>query len=400
MIIILNFGGQYTHLIARRIRELGCYAEILPFDISSSKIKELKPNGLILSGSPFSVYDENAPLPKSEIFSLNIPILGICYGQQIIAKILGGEVEKGKLREFGREILTVLDKKNLFKGLNKKEAVWFSHGDLVTKLPKGFKVIGKSRTSKIASFANSDNKIFGIQFHPEVIHTNKGLKIIENFIYGICNEKKSWKISNIKNIFSKDYYNITKEVSFRPVVSVFHFVNYFIWGNRAYGFRILELLIYSLICVCMYILCLKLFQNQTIAFISAVVFSLHPVHCEALGCISLGYGELLFSLFFLLAFIFYLNALEEFNANNIVFSYLFWIFALLSKETADILPVIILAHLVIYKYLNRRADSGIVQLRDSVGKKLLCFLSGYVLLILQNLFVTFLNLVGIINCFG
>ena len=198
MIIILNFGGQYTHLIARRIRELGCYAEILPFDTSSSKIKELKPSGLILSGSPFSVYNENAPLPGSEIFSLNIPVLGICYGQQIIAKILGGEVEKGKLREFGREILTVLDKKNIFKGLNEKETVWFSHGDLVTKLPKGFKVIGKSRTSKIASFANSDNKIFGIQFHPEVIHTDRGLKIIENFIYGICNEKKLWKISNIK----------------------------------------------------------------------------------------------------------------------------------------------------------------------------------------------------------
>src|SRR3989344_3572670 len=199
MIIILNFGSQYTHLIARRIRELGCYAEILPFDISSSKIKELKPNGLILSGSPFSVYDKNAPFPRSEIFSLNIPILGICYGQQIIAKMLGGEVRKGKLREFGREILTVLDRKSLFKGLNKKEVVWFSHGDLVTKPPTGFKIIGRSRTSKIASFVSNDNKTFGIQFHPEVIHTNKGLKILENFVYGICNEKKSWRISNIKN---------------------------------------------------------------------------------------------------------------------------------------------------------------------------------------------------------
>lgn len=199
MIIILNFGSQYTHLIARRIRELGCYAEILPFDTSSLEIKKLKPSGLILSGSPFSVYDNNAPLPSSEIFSLNIPILGICYGQQIIAEILGGEVRKGKLREFGREILTVLDKKSLFKGLNKKEAVWFSHGDLVTKLPEEFKIIGRSRSSKLASFASKDNKIFGIQFHPEVIHTNKGLKILENFVYRVCNEKKSWRISNIKN---------------------------------------------------------------------------------------------------------------------------------------------------------------------------------------------------------
>lgn len=199
MIIILNFGGQYTHLIARRIRELGCYAEISPFDISLSEIIKLKPSGLILSGSPFSVYDNNAPFPESEIFSLNIPILGICYGQQVIAEMLGGDVQKGNLREFGRETLTVLDKKSLFKGLSKKEMVWFSHGDLVAKSPKGFKTIGKSRTSKIASFAGNDNKIFGIQFHPEVIHTNNGLKILENFVYGICKEKKSWRLSNIKN---------------------------------------------------------------------------------------------------------------------------------------------------------------------------------------------------------
>lgn len=199
MIIILNFGGQYTHLIARRIRELGCYAEILSFDASSEKIRKLKPSGLILSGSPFSVYDDNAPFPQKEIFNLNIPILGICYGQQVMAKMLGGEVQKGKTREFGREILTVLNKKGLFWGLNKKESVWFSHGDLVVKPPKGFKIIGRSRTSKIASFASPDNKIFGIQFHPEVIHTNKGLKILENFVYRVCLEEKSWTIGNIKN---------------------------------------------------------------------------------------------------------------------------------------------------------------------------------------------------------
>lgn len=199
MIAILNFGSQYTHLIARRIRESGCHVEILPFDESISKIKNLKPKGLILSGSPFSVYDENAPFPPKGIFCLNIPILGICYGQQLLAKMLGGNVKKGKIREFGRELITVLDRSSLFKGLRRKETVWFSHGDLVTKLPKGFRVIAKSKTSKIASFVGNDNRIFGIQFHPKVIHTDRGSKILENFVHRICFEKKNWRISNIKN---------------------------------------------------------------------------------------------------------------------------------------------------------------------------------------------------------
>lgn len=199
MIAILNFGSQYTHLIARRIRELGHYAEILPSDVSLSKIKNLKPNGLILSGSPSSVHDKEAPFPIREIFNLDIPILGICYGQQLIAKMLGGEVRKGDTREFGREMLTVLNRNSIFEGLKQKEIVWFSHGDLVTKSPKGFKITAESRTSKVASFANDKDKIFGIQFHPEVIHTNKGLKILENFVHKICRERKGLRISSIKN---------------------------------------------------------------------------------------------------------------------------------------------------------------------------------------------------------
>ena len=198
MIIVLNFGSQYTHLIARRLRELGIYAEILPFNTSVAEITKLKPQGIILSGSPSSVYNRNAPLPTKRIFDLNIPILGICYGQQAIAKLLGGEVKLGKLKEFGREGITILDIGSLFKGCNKKEIVWFSHGDMVTKLPKDFKGIARSKTCRIAAFANNNNRIFGIQFHPEVTHTTHGLKILKNFIYNICKEKKSWGIGDIK----------------------------------------------------------------------------------------------------------------------------------------------------------------------------------------------------------
>src|SRR4030042_4411953 len=124
MIIVLNFGSQYVHLIARRLRGVGSYAEILPFNTSISKIIELKPKGIILSGSPSSVCNKNAPFPSNGIFNLNIPILGICYGQQIIAKLLGGEVKTGEIKEFGREGITILDKSSLFKECNKKETVW------------------------------------------------------------------------------------------------------------------------------------------------------------------------------------------------------------------------------------------------------------------------------------
>lgn len=198
MIIILNFGGQYTHLIARRLRELGSCAEILPFNTPATKIIKLKPRGIILSGSPSSVYDKDAPFPNKGIFNLDIPILGICYGQQLIAKLLGGEVKPGKLKEFGREKIIISNKSSLFKGCNKKEVVWFSHGDTVTKLPKGFKRTAGSRTCGIAAFVSNNNQIFGVQFHPEVTHTTHGLKILKNFIYNICKEKESWRISDIK----------------------------------------------------------------------------------------------------------------------------------------------------------------------------------------------------------
>ncbi len=237
MIIVLNFGSQYTHLISRRIRELGCYSEILPFDSKVSQIKKFNPKGLILSGGPFSIYDKDALFPTKGIFKLNIPILGICYGQQLITKMLGGKVKRGKSGEYGRETITILEKSNLppttfqgdkfgqtdhtksggglFKGLNKKEKVWFSHGDSVIKLPQNFKRIAESRTCRIAAFADDDNKIFGVQFHPEVTHTVHGLDILKNFIYDICREKKVWKIGDIKdNIIAK----IQAQIGKKPVL--------------------------------------------------------------------------------------------------------------------------------------------------------------------------------------
>lgn len=215
MILVLDFGSQYTHLIVRRIRDLGSYAEILPFNPPLEKIAAIKPQGIIFSGGPFSVYDKNAPFPVKGIFNLNIPILGICYGQQAIAKMLGGTVKAGKSREFGRETITVLNRNSLFGGCKKKETVWFSHGDIVADAPKGFKAIARSKTCRIAAFADNDNLIFGIQFHPEVTHTANGLKILGNFIYDICKEKKSWKISSIKKHLTAE---IKKQTKGKPVL--------------------------------------------------------------------------------------------------------------------------------------------------------------------------------------
>lgn len=204
MIIILNFGSQFAHLIARRVRDLGVKAEILAFDTPASEIRELNPVGIILSGGPSSVLEKNSPRPDKEIFKLDIPILGICYGHQVMARMLGGNVAKGEHREFGKEILNIKDKKGIFKGLSSKEVVWFSHGDQVIKLPQGFKATAATATCKYAAFANLKSDFFGIQFHPEVTHTQHGRKLLENFLFSICNVKKNWRISSVtKSIISE-----------------------------------------------------------------------------------------------------------------------------------------------------------------------------------------------------
>ena len=197
MILVLNFGGQYCHLIARRVRDFGVYAEILPCDVSLKEIGKLKPDGIILSGGPASVYEHNAPAMDRKILGLGIPILGICYGLQLIAKYVGGEVLGGKLKEFGKKDMHVKKPGKLLKRLSKKEEVWMSHGDLVAKLPNDFEILASTDTCKIAAFENNERKLYGIQFHAEVAHTPKGSQILQNFVFDICRAKKDWRIGNL-----------------------------------------------------------------------------------------------------------------------------------------------------------------------------------------------------------
>src|SRR3989344_9339662 len=215
MIIVLNFGGQYCHLIARRIRDMGVYSEILPCDVSLKEIGKLKPDGIILSGGPSSVYEHNAPLMDRKVLGLGIPILGICYGLQLIGKYVGGTVLAGKLKEFGKKDLHVKHHGKLLKGLSGREQVWMSHGDLVTELPKDFEVLASTDTCRIAAFENEKRKIYGIQFHAEVVHTPSGMQILKNFVFGICRAKKDWQIGDLPKKLIKE---IKKEVGSKSVI--------------------------------------------------------------------------------------------------------------------------------------------------------------------------------------
>jgi GMP synthase (glutamine-hydrolysing) len=196
-IVILDFGSQYTQVIARRIRECNVYSVILRYDTPAREIAALKPSGLILSGGPSSVYAGNAPLPDAEIFKLGVPILGICYGLQLLAQYLGGKVEKGLKREYGKGTLRVNDSFcPLFANLPETLQVWNSHGDKLTKLPRGFKAVAVTENSDFAALEHRDRKIFGLQFHPEVAHTPRGREIIANFVHNICGCGKNWTMHN------------------------------------------------------------------------------------------------------------------------------------------------------------------------------------------------------------
>jgi GMP synthase (glutamine-hydrolysing) len=198
-ILILDFGSQYTQLIARRIREIGVYSEIHPYNFPILKIREMNIKGIILSGGPSSVYQKNAPFPSEEIFNLNIPFLGICYGLQVIAHQLGGEVDKLAKREYGRTELLIDDDSDLFFGLNKSTTVWMSHSDALTKLPDNFERIGHSANSPLCAVRNLQKNIFGVQFHPEVIHTENGIDILRNFALKICKCKADWTAGSFIN---------------------------------------------------------------------------------------------------------------------------------------------------------------------------------------------------------
>jgi GMP synthase (glutamine-hydrolysing) len=198
-IIILDFGAQYSQLIARRVRETETYSELLPCSTSAATLKKLKPKGIILSGGPSSVYDPNAPLMDPEIWKLGVPILGICYGMQLMAHQLGGKVEPAKIREYGRALVTILHHGRLFKGLDPVNEVWMSHGDSVITLPPGFSVMASTSATPVAAIADEERDLYAVQLHPEVAHTQGGQRIIENFVVDICKSKKNWTMSQFVN---------------------------------------------------------------------------------------------------------------------------------------------------------------------------------------------------------
>jgi GMP synthase (glutamine-hydrolysing) len=198
VILILDFGSQYTQLIARRVREQNVYSEIHPFDLSLERIRAMKPAGIILSGGPSSVYDEGAPRISAEIFGLDVPILGICYGVQLTSLLLGGKVVSASHREYGRATVRLESASELFSGFPTGEdlAVWMSHGDRVESLPDGFHRVGTSPNCPFAAVEAPSRKFWGVQFHPEVAHTPRGMEILGNFLFRICKCQPSWTMAN------------------------------------------------------------------------------------------------------------------------------------------------------------------------------------------------------------
>lgn len=200
-VLIIDFGSQVTQLIARRVRAMGVYCEIIPFQLALEAVRRINPRAIILSGSPYSVIDEGSPRAPMEIFEADIPILGICYGEQVMCVQLNGKVEAGHEREFGRAFLEVQEESALFDGVWEKGScyqVWMSHGDRVTALPEGFRVIGTSKGAPYAAIADEKRRFYAVQFHPEVIHTPDGTKLLQNFIHKISAIKGNWSMASYR----------------------------------------------------------------------------------------------------------------------------------------------------------------------------------------------------------
>ena len=196
-ILVLDFGSQYTQLIARRVRESHVYCEIHPFNIGMDRIRAFGARGIILSGGPSSVHDEGAPLAEPEIFTLGVPVLGICYGMQLMAHQLDGAVEKADRREYGSAIIDLDAASLLFLDVERENVrVWMSHGDRILRLPPGFSVLAHSENSPMAAMGDSDRRLFGVQFHPEVVHTPCGKTILENFLFRICRCRSTWTMKS------------------------------------------------------------------------------------------------------------------------------------------------------------------------------------------------------------
>jgi GMP synthase (glutamine-hydrolysing) len=211
-IVILDFGSQYSHLICRRIRDFNVFSEIYPYNIPSDKLKNISPKGIIFSGGPASVYDSNSPKPDNKIFDLGIPILGICYGHQLIVDNFKGRIKKSNKREYGKAILQIDDKTDLFKGLTDRFNCWMSHSDVAEQIPSNFKVLAHTDNSFSAAIGNQEKNFYGLQFHPEVIHTEHGLDILKNFSIGISKAEPNWILKSfIENTISEIKKKIGKE---------------------------------------------------------------------------------------------------------------------------------------------------------------------------------------------
>ncbi|MCA0173719.1 glutamine-hydrolyzing GMP synthase [Bacillus sp. RAR_GA_16] len=195
-IIVLDFGGQYNQLIARRIRDLGVFSELHPNTITAEEVKKINPKGIIFSGGPNSVYGEGAPRCDEEIFELGIPVLGICYGMQLMTHHFGGSVEAATHREYGKAMLTINDKSPLYDGLPEEQSVWMSHGDLVKAPPEGFHVAATNPSCPVAAMSDASRHLYGVQFHPEVRHTEHGNELLKNFVYKVCECKGEWSMEN------------------------------------------------------------------------------------------------------------------------------------------------------------------------------------------------------------
>lgn len=196
MIIVLDFGGQYNQLIARRVRECNVYAEVHPYTLSLEQIKEMNPKGIIFTGGPNSVYKEDSPRYSKEIFDLGIPILGICYGSQLMTYLLGGTVETAPVSEYGRTEVTVDQSDLLFGDVSETTICWMSHTDYISKAPEGFTVTAKTPVCPVAAMANPEKKLYATQFHPEVMHTKEGVKMLSNFVFKVCGCKGDWKMAS------------------------------------------------------------------------------------------------------------------------------------------------------------------------------------------------------------
>jgi GMP synthase (glutamine-hydrolysing) len=196
MVLVLDFGSQYTQLIARKIRELGVFSEIVPYDFSLARIKKKAPGAIVLSGGPQSVYEEGAPLISADIFRLDIPVLGICYGLQLMAHLLGGKVAPSQRKEYGFASLEVIQRGGLLRGVRNRSQVWMSHGDKVGTLPPGFITSGVTANCDSAVVENREEALFGVQFHPEVIHTKQGKKVLSNFLFDLSGLQQDWTIES------------------------------------------------------------------------------------------------------------------------------------------------------------------------------------------------------------